>query len=157
MSSPYQSPTRRLAADARLDNGSRVSGDIHLHPNTLAPGGYESPLAMLNGEEPFFPVSVEGAGVVLVGKRRTVSVSFTSTSDDPDGAAVTDDPDRVLTLELLLSDGRTLGGRAVAEMPSAYPRALDLVNGSGDFIPIQDESHVHLVNRAHIRTVHPID
>lgn len=157
MSSPYQSPTRRLTADTRLDNGSRVSGDIHLHPNTLVPGGYESPLAMLNGDEPFFPVSVEGADVVLVGKSRTVSVSFSSASDEPDGIAVTDDPDRVLTLELLLSDGRTLGGRAVADMPSAYPRALDLVNGADDFIPIRDETHVHLVNRAHIRTVHPID
>lgn len=156
MSSPYQSPTRRLKADARLDNGSRISGDIHLHPNTLVPGGYESPLAMLNGEEPFFPVSVEGAGVVLVGKRRTVSVSVSSGADEADGAA-SDDPNRVLTLELILSDGRTLGGRALAEMPSAYPRALDLVNGSGDFLPIEDDTHVHLVNRAHIRTVHPID
>lgn len=156
MSSPYQSPTRRLSADARLDNGSRVSGDIHLHPNTLVPGGYESPLAMLNGEEPFFPVSVEGAGVVLVGKRRTVSVSFSSDADESKGVTP-EDSDRVLTLELLLSDGRTLGGRAVAEMPSAYPRALDLVNGSGDFIPIRDDTRVHLVNRAHIRTVHPID
>lgn len=156
MSSPYQSPTRRLPADARLDNGSRVSGDIHLHPNTLVPGGYESPLAMLNGEELFFPVSVKGAGVVLVGKRRTVSVSFPSEAVEQDGA-MPDDPDRVLTLELLLSDGRTLGGQAVAEMPSAYPRALDLVNGSGSFVPIKDDTHVHLVNRAHIRTVHPID
>jgi hypothetical protein len=157
MSSPYQSPTRRLAADARLDNGSRVSGDIYLHPNTLAPGGYESPLAMLNGEEPFFPVAVEGAGVVLVGKRRTVSVSFSSSTDATEAGGAPNDPERVLTLELLLSDGRTLGGQAVAEMPSAYPRALDLVNGSDDFMPIRDETHVHLVNRAHIRTVHPID
>lgn len=156
MSSPYQSPTRRLSAHAHLDNGTRVSGEIHLHPNTLVPGGYESPLAMLNGEEPFFPVSVEGAGVVLVGKRRTVSVSFSPDADDSNGV-MPDDPERVLTLELLLSDGRTLGGRAAAEMPSAYPRALDLVNSSGDFIPIRDDTHVHLVHRAHIRTVHPID
>ncbi len=154
MSSPYQSPTRPLPTEIRLDNGSRLTGDVFLHPNTLALGGYESPTNLLNGAEPFFPLCVEGAGVVLVGKARTVSVSYDMAAHPVDEAV--EGRDRI-SLEVLLSDGRTLKGTALVDMPSAYPRAIDLVNGAGEFVPVMGDARVHLVNRGHIRTVHPLD
>ena len=154
MPSPYQSPTRPLPTEIRLDNGSRLAGNIFLHPNTLALGGYVSPPDLMNGVEAFFPLCVEGAGVVLVGKARCVSVSYDMAHHPMDEAS--EGRDRI-TLEVLLSDGRTLKGHAMVDMPSAYPRALDLVNGAGEFVPVTDDSRVHLVNRGHIRTVHPLD
>ena len=154
MPSPYQSPTRTLATEIRLDNGSRLAGDVHLHPNTLAPGGYEAPLVLMNGKDPFFPLSVDGAGVVLVGKALTVSVSYRREDCAPGDEDASGDR---LALEVLLSDGRALTGFALVDMPSAYPRALDLMNGADDFVPIMDDTHVHLVNRGHVRTVHPLD
>ncbi|MDZ7779759.1 MAG: hypothetical protein U5R14_07465 [Gemmatimonadota bacterium] len=140
------------------DDGSRLAGDLHLHPNTLAPGGYESALAMVNNDERFFPVSAKDGTVALIGKRRTVSVSYsapegTTAGDDPEGEV---EPDRV-PLEVLLSDGTKLTGWALVDLPKEYPRALDFLNGSGTFVRIRDEARVHLVNRAHIRTAHPLD
>jgi hypothetical protein len=152
MASPYQSPTKRLKAEIVTDDGGRVVGDLHLHPNTLAPGGYESVLTMMNNPEPFFPVSEGNETVALVGKRRTVSVSYGTTGEAP-----TSSTENRVRLEALLSDGRTLSGWAILDLPSSYPRTLDLLNGPGLFLPIDDGTRMHLVNRVHIRTVHPLD
>jgi hypothetical protein len=155
MPSPYQSPTKRLAVEVLIDDGSRLVGDVYLHPNTMAPGGYESPLTMIDDHAWFYPVSEQGGAVALVGKRRTVSLSYASPGDAavPESAAATD---RV-SLEVLLSDGSTLSGWALLELPRAQPRTLDFLNGPGSFVTIHDEARIHLVNRAHIRTVHPLD
>lgn len=52
---------------------------------------------------------------------------------------------------------RHLVGAALVETPSAYPRALDIVNRARTFLPVRDGDRVHLVHRAHIRTIHPGD
>src|SRR5690606_34922623 len=92
MPSPYQSPTKRLAVEVLIDDGSRLVGDVYLHPNTMAPGGYESPLTMIDDHAWFYPVSEEGGAVALVGKRRTVSLSYASPGDAavPESTAATD-------------------------------------------------------------------
>lgn len=153
MSSPYRSPTKRLTAEVVVDDGGLIVGDLHLHPNTLVPGGYESVLRMINDDESFFPLSDGGTTIALVGKARTVSLSYS-----PDGESPVPDPtESRVALEARLSDGRTLSGWAILDLPRAYPRTLDFLNGPGPFLPIHDGTRVHLVNRAHIRTVHPLD
>ena len=64
--------------------------------------------------------------------------------------------DRV-SLEVVLSEGSTLSGWAVLELPRAQPRALDFLNGPGAFVTLHQGPRIHLVNRAHIRMVHPLD
>lgn len=152
MSSPYRSPTKRLSAEVVVDDGGLIVGDLHLHPNTLVPGGYESIAGMINDDEAFFPLSEGDKTIALVGKARTVSLSY-----EPDGDARPDSTESRVQLEARLSDGRTLFGWAVLDLPRAYPRTLDFLNGPGAFLPIHDGTRVHLVNRAHIRTVHPLD
>lgn len=159
MTSPYRNPTKRLPAEVASDDGTRLVGDLHLHPNTLAPGGYESALAMINNDESFFPVSADDGTVALVGKQRTVSVSYAASegrASDEDAEEGGPEPVRA-SLEVLLSDGTKLSGWAVVDLPKEYPRALDFLNGPGAFVPIRDDTRIHLVNRAHIRTAHPID
>ncbi len=153
MASPYQSPTRRLAADVFIDDGTCLSGDLYLHPNTLAQGGYESAATLMNDQESFFPVADPTGAVTLVGKGRTVSLSYVPEEGLP---TLTGAQARV-QLEVRLSDGRSLSGWAILELPREYPRTLDFLNGPGPFLAIHDEGRVHLVNRAHIRTVHPRD
>jgi hypothetical protein len=153
MASPYQSPTRRLAAEVSIDDGTCLRGDLYLHPNTLAPGGYESAATMMNNQELFFPVAEPTGAVTLVGKGRTVSLSYA-----PDeGLPTPDIAQAPVRLEVWLSDGRNLSGWAILELPREYPRTLDFLNGPGPFLAIHGEERVHLVNRAHIRTVHPRD
>lgn len=153
MASPYQSPTKRIAAEVAVDGGDRLVGDLHLRPNILAPGGYDSVAKMLNNEDPFYPLSDEGRTVALVAKGRTVSLSYVPEARVAEAHPVAN---RV-QLEARLSDGRTLSGWVILELPRAYPRTLDFLNGPESFLPIHDGTRVHLVNRAHIRTVHPLD
>jgi hypothetical protein len=142
-----------LAAEVCVDDGTCLSGDLYLHPSTLAPGGYESVATLMNDREFFFPLAEPTGGVTLVGKARTVSLSYV-----PDEGLPTPDAaqDRV-QLEVRLSDERTLSGWAILELPREYPRTLDFLNGPGPFLAIHGDERVHLVNRAHIRTVHPGD
>ena len=155
MSSPYRSPTKRLAVEILTDDGRRGAGEIHLHPNTRAPGGFETPLTMIDNEDAFFPLSEENGTVVLMGKARTISVSYVPPEDL---AAAGPDPSKArAALDLHLSDGSLLSGWTSLDLPKAQARTLDVLNGPERFLTIHTEDRVHLVNRSHIRSVHPRD
>lgn len=161
MTSPYQSLTKRVSAEVFLDDATCRVGDLHLHPNTLLPGGYESLSSMMNGKEPFFPLSEDSDSVTLIGKDRTVSL-FHRTADleqeveAVDPAAGTPGHGRV-SMRVVLSDGRSISGWVALDLPSSHPRTLDVLNSAGQFFPLHEEAGIHLVSRAHIRTVHPLD
>ena len=154
MNSPLRTPTKRLAARVSLDDGGQLVGDLHLHPNAKAPGGFESVVSLIENDDAFFPLCEEGGAVALVGKRRTISLCYetkdVASPERDTGAAPAE-------LEMVLSDGRTLRGTVIRELPSAYPRTLEFLNGPGVFVRIEVEDHTHLVNREHIRIVRPLD
>lgn len=156
MTSPYQSPTKRLSVEVLTDDGSRSVGEIHLHANTRAPGGYESPLAMMESGDTFFPVAEASGRVALMAKARTVSISYVP-SPEPNDAGPPPPARGRASLEVHLSDGSELSGWASIELPKEHARTLDILNGPERFLAVHAGGRVHLVNRAQIRRVYPLD
>lgn len=119
--------------------------------------GHETPLDMLNRPEGFFPFRPrnDGAGVLLVAKARTVTLTVPRT--EPEDAA-RDSAAKHASLVVTLADGSELSGSATLELPQHHSRVLDYLNASAEpFFAITTADQVHIVNRAHVLFARPED
>jgi len=147
-------PSAALEARITLTQGEPRSGTIFLGARVAQHEGPETPLEMLNRPDPFFPFRPTGNGeVLLVAKGQTVALAV---EDAPIG-----DPDRLsaarqLHLEVVLTNGATLSGRASVELPEHHARPLDYLNASIEpFFAISTDERTHYVNRAHVLFARP--
>ncbi len=147
--------TERLAVVVRLADGEQVLGDLHLQPRAARHSGAETPLDLLDRAEPFFPLALPGDAIRFVGKAQVVRLSCAPipAESELDRLGIS----RFVGLELALSDGSTLQGRAGVTLPPTRHRALDCLNAAGGFLVLWADDAAHYVNRAHIRMVRPLD
>ena len=86
------------------------------------------------------------------------SISSISFSPAPDAESpLADAVSGRASLEVHLSDGSELSGWAFVELPKEHARTLDILNGPETFLAVHSDDRVHLVNRAHVRKVYPLD
>ncbi len=145
--------TRRQPVEIRLSDRS-VRGDIHLQPVARLHGGPETPADLLNRNENFFALMVDGEQPLFVAKAQVLYLAF------PAGSAI-DDPDRAsaarrIELEIELADGSRLEGVVMIELPPDRLRALDFLNAAPDFFPLWTPELVRIVNRHHVRAASPV-
>jgi hypothetical protein len=72
------------------------------------------------------------------------------------------DPDRVtaakhVELEVILPGGMEYRGHATVEMPPGRRRALDYMNGAGDFFALWCDGRTRYINKLHVRLIRPHD
>ena len=106
--------TTKVPAEVMLVEGIVLSGDLHLYARPTYPPGPETPLEMLNREDAFFALTLDG-GVTFLPKTQVVVVSCR------DQAPLTD-PDRVsaarlIELEVVVQGGAEFRGHAALELP----------------------------------------
>ena len=147
--------TRRLPAAVTLAGGDVAIGELHLQPIVAQHDGPESPGEMLNRPEEFFPLALADGGVIFLSKA-TVAVVACATADVPD-----QDPARLEAAIRVELDVRITGaeyrGTAALELPPTRGRTLDFLNGAGRFFTIVSGPTTRFVNRAHVRSVRPLD
>ena len=147
--------THTVAAQVALADGLLLEGDLHLMARTAYPPGPETPLEMLNRGDPFFALTLRGGGVAFVSKEQ---VAMVSCGDQTPLA----DPDRIsaarrLDLEVVMTGGAELRGRATVELPPSRARALDFVNGPGRFFPLRTDEVTRYLNKTFARLIRPLD
>src|SRR5437899_8776637 len=151
----------RLAIPALLlqTGGGKRAGEIYVMERVPQHAGHETALDMLNRAEGWFPFRPKGngggAGVLLVAKARTVSltVPLTEPEDTARRAAA-----KQARLEVTLADGTQLRGWATLELPQHHSRVLDYLNAAAEpFFAIATDHGVHPVNRAHVLYARPED
>lgn len=153
----FSLPSVAIPATLLQTAGGKREGQIYVMERVSQHAGPETPLDMLNRTEGFFPFrsSGNGAGVLLVAKARTVSLTVPATQ--PEDTARLSAAKRA-RLELTLADGSKLSGWATLELPQHHSRLLDYLNTSAEpFFAIASDDGVHLVNRAHVLYVRPED
>jgi len=149
----------RVAIPATLlqTAGGKREGEIYVMERVPQHAGPETPLDMLNRAEGFFPFRPKsnGAGVLLVAKARTVSLTV-PLAESEDKARLS--AAKQARLEVTLADGTQLRGSARLELPQHHSRVLDYLNAAVEpFFAIATDDGVHLVNRAHVLYARPED
>lgn len=149
----------RVAIPATLlqTAGGKREGEIYVMERVPQHAGRETPLDMLNRTEGFFPFRAkgDGAGVQLVAKARTVSLTV-PLAEPEDKARIS--AAKQARFEVTLADGTQLRGWATLELPQHHSRVLDYLNSAAEpFFAIVTDDGVHLVNRAHVLYARPED
>jgi hypothetical protein len=147
--------TQRVAARVVLAEGVVVAGDLHLLARTTNPADAESPLEMLNRDDPFFALTLPEGGVVFVSKAQVAVLGCQnlSTQDDPARASAA----KLVALSVELTDGIEYRGRATFELPPNRARALDYINGSGRFFTLWTDGMTQYINKSLVRLIRPLD
>jgi hypothetical protein len=149
--------TNRLPARVALVEGVVLDGDLHLltRPAYPQPGGSETPLEMLNRPDAFFALTLAEGGVALVPKARVLEITCAEDVPPPDPDRVT--AAKLIELEVILPDGAQHRGRVTLELPPGRRRALDFMNGEGDFFALWSDGRTRYINKLHVRLIRPLD
>ncbi len=148
--------TNRVPAKVNLVEGLTVEGELHLLTRPAYPPGPETPLEMLNRPDAFFALTLGGGGVAFIPKSQVVEVSCLQEVplfSDPDRESAAKHVD----LEVVMPGGSLHRGIATLELPPNRSRALDFVNGSGQFFAIWSDGATRYINKSHVRLIRPFD
>jgi hypothetical protein len=147
--------TTKVPAEVVLAEGITLVGDLHLYARTTYPPGPETPLEMLNREDLFFALTLDGGGVAFVPKTQVAVVSCRDQPRllDPDRASAA----RQIELEVVVQGGTEYRGQAALELPPARSRSLDYLNGPGVFFALGSGDVTWYINKARVRLARPLD
>lgn len=147
--------TQRVAARIVLAEGVVLAGELHLLARTTSPTDAESPLEMLNRDEPFFALTLTAGGVAFVSKAQVAVVSCQDLTplEDPDRVSAA----KLVALAVELTDGVEYRGHCSFELPPSRSRALDYLNGPGRFFTLGTDGTMQYINKAQVRQIRPLD
>ena len=146
--------TTKVPAEVVLAEGIVLAGDLHLYARTTYPPGPETPLEMLNREDAFFALTLDG-GVTFIPKTQVVVVSCRDQARllDPERASAA----RQIEPEVVMQGGTEYRGRAVLELPPSRSRSLDYLNGAGVFFALASDDVSWYINKSRVRFARPLD
>lgn len=147
--------TQRLEVVVRLLDGTEFEGELFLQQRVPHHSGPETPLDLLERDERFFAMALRDGGIRFVGKAQVALVRC-------DPAPPESELDRLgisrfVELELVMADGYVVRGRAGVTLPPTRLRALDCLNGDGEFMAFWVGEAAYYLNRAHIGLARPIE
>jgi hypothetical protein len=147
--------TTKVPAEVVLAEGIALAGDLHLYARTTYPPGPETPLEMLNREDTFFALTLDGGGVTFIPKTQVVVVSCRDKARlvDPERASAA----RQVELDVVVQGGGEYRGRATIELPPSRSRSLDYLNGAGIFFALGSDDVTWYINKSRVRFARPLD
>ena len=155
MSVDYRIEKDRIAVVVTTMGGDRIVGDLFVQTYTRHRMGREEAPDVLNGAEPFFPLSTEDGETFLIAKDNVREVQIPGPVDEELQSAV---GARTVELELYLTGGTIETGAVFLEVPMDRPRLLDFLNRVHDrFLTLYAPDGVRLVNRRLIERARPLE
>jgi hypothetical protein len=147
--------TQRVAARVVLAEGVVLAGHLHLLARATSPSETESPLEMLNRDEPFFALTREEGGVTFVSKAQVAVVSCQEleTLEDAERLSAA----KLVALSVELTDGVEYRGSCSFELPPNRSRALDYINAPGRFFTLGTDGITQFINKSQVRQIRPLD
>lgn len=157
MTNEYRIAKERIAVVVHTMRGEAIVGDLFVQAHARHRTGPEDAPDVMNDDEPFFPLAVEGGPTLLVAKDRVrlLEVEERGAGDD---AADAVPGARLTPIELTLDDGSTVEGSIYLEQTFGRPRLLDFLNRARSrFLTLYAGDGVRLVNRRLIERVRPLE
>lgn len=164
MPDAYEVPKHEVPARVVLPGSEPRDARLFLSERAERHTGRERPGDLLNGGQPFFPVSFADTGFALL-RRSSVLVVTVRAEDElvagaTDGQGIVEDGADAdgaerQELRLVLERGPTLEGTITYLMPPGERRLQDYLNQADDFVRLRRGDRIHLVNTARIALVEP--
>ena len=158
MTNDYRIEKERFQVVVTTIDGEELVGDMFLQPYSPRRSGPESPVDVLNDDDPFFPLALDEGDTLLLAKTGVRDVVIPDEALDEveeDYAAI---GARLASVELTLVGGDTCVGSVRLEMPDERPRLLDFLNRyHRRFLPLQTQGGTRLVSWQCIERVRPLD
>ena len=158
MTNDYRIEKERFQVVVTTVDGEELVGDMFLQPYSPRRSGPESPVDVLNDDDPFFPLALDEGDTLLLAKSgvRDVVVPDDLPSEAEEEYATIGV--RLANVELTLMGGDTCVGTVRLEMPDERPRLLDFLNRyHRRFLPLQTGAGMRLVSWQCIERVRPLD
>lgn len=146
--------TTKVPAEVMLADGLVLSGELHLYARPTYPPGPETPLEMLNRDDAFFALTLDG-GVTFLPKAQVLVVTCRDQAPlaDPDRVSAA----RLIGLDVVMQGGAELRGHAAIELPPSRGRTLDFLNGPGIFFALGADDVSWYINKSRVCLARPLD
>ncbi|RKZ20406.1 hypothetical protein DRQ18_06455 [bacterium] len=134
-----------------LRDGEKRTGHVFLSPSSRYHEGRETVLEFFNDENSFFAFGTE-EGVEFLNKKHVLMVEVEDVQEERfcfcPGS-------RMEKVKIVMVDGREIEGEIGIERVPYRMRLLDFLNLSETFFPVKTQKGIFIVNREHIKGVHP--
>ena len=155
MADEYRVPKREVTAEVTIAGQKPAALRLYLAGQAAHHAGYERPSDLLNGPDPFFPVTDRKGRLVLLQRDAVVTMSVPAedeqnVDDDPDAVVVSLSTDRV---EVSLDNGASLKGLVEFVMPEGRRRLVDFLNLGERFLAVRENGTIHLINKSRIARI----
>ena len=147
--------TTKVPAEVVLAEGIVLAGDLHLYARPTYPPGPETVLEMLNRDDTFFALTLDG-GVTFLAKSQVAG----GLQPEPGHAHRPRPRVRRAAHRARGRDRRRAKSFAAGRRSSCRPsrsRTLDYLNGAGRFFAIATDDVTWYVNKARVRVARPLD
>lgn len=153
--SDYRIEKSRSPVVIKTHSGETITGEMFLQPFARPDGGTERPGDILNGGDPFFPVSMPDGELILVAKEQVLELVTDVGRDEYDERSKFARP---AVVEVRLISGERHAGAIFLELPVEHSRLLDFMNRDDErFLTLHGSDHLILINRQMIEHVRPLD
>jgi hypothetical protein len=147
----YKVEKDRFSVTVSLVDGSTVEGWMYLSHHAAHHDGPETVPDLLNQDELFLPIHVEGQRTQLVNKGHIVMVSFVF--DDKEWWTRSLENASIHEVVLQLTKHGRLEGRFISFLPRYARRVKDYLNQFEAFLELRKDGSRHLINKNHIVSV----
>ncbi len=129
---------------------SRQAGSFFVSLNSSQRHGPESIGDLLNGTQTYLPFETEDGEITIV-RKSAILIAYLNHHEVPDTTRLST---KVLA-QVTFFSGYHVSGYIYNDLPSAYPRLSDYLNGTQTFFHLEIDSRDCLVNSEFIKFVTP--
>lgn len=152
-SSDFRIEKERLSVTVTTESGERLSGQMFVQSYARRRLGREEAVDVLNDNDPYFPLALDGDNTLLLAKRRVRDVQVAAGEGSAANPAA-----RPVTVEVVVAGGDAFLGEVRLEVPFERPRLLDFLNRlQQQFITLHTADGIRLINSRLIERVRPLD
>lgn len=152
-SSDFRIEKERLSVTVTTESGERLSGQMFVQSYARRRLGREEAVDVLNDNDPYFPLALDGDNTLLIAKRRVRDVQVAAGEGSAANPAA-----RPVTVEVVVAGGDAFLGEVRLEVPFERPRLLDFLNRLQQrFVTLHTADGIRLINSRLIERVRPLD
>jgi len=153
----YRVETTRKAVILTMLTGEELRGSVFIHLSSYRPFELEDVSELFNADNPFFPLELENAEVILVAKERVAEVAANRGHDASDQNP-SEGPIPTALLQIILINGEVRLGSIRLEARPDRARVLDCLNAlKSRFLTLYTSNEARLINCSLIDRVRPLD
>ena len=142
----------RLQVLVHFTDGSKTAGEVFLAPFSGDHHGHQKVADLLETEDKFFPLSIEGGDVEFISKSQILMIEGELIGEE-DRELLSAGLVHQVDVSVVITDACIIDGTLLAEVPPERSRLSDCLNLSGNYLRLRSENRYIHVNKSFIKKV----